>query len=164
MTKPRNDKSDARFAEDSRYRGQMRVRSRRARRREALLQDWYGEDYYAEEVEARQPPGRPLGELLAEVLREMDTGPRTLLRDLVDRWPEIVGEQVARYTAPRSIQEHVLMIEVSSPVWMYRLNPMRGEILEQCRRATGDRIRFVRLVPGGATPSQPNRNPGGRTP
>ena len=66
---------------------------------------------------------------------------------VLDLWPEIVGEQLARVTRVRGLDEDALFVEVRSSAWLMELSMMKGEFLERVNARLGEapieRIVFV---------------------
>lgn len=62
-------------------------------------------------------------------------------------WPEIVGEQLAKVTHARGVDEATLFVEVRSSAWLMELNMMKGEFLlrvnERIEDVPLERIVFV---------------------
>lgn len=69
--------------------------------------------------------------LLVEVLEEAGVLDHVERVKVLDLWPEIVGEQVARVTNARSVDEATLIVEVRSSAWLTELNMMKGDIVER---------------------------------
>ena len=62
-------------------------------------------------------------------------------------WPDIVGEQLAKVTHARGVDEATLFVEVRSSAWLMELNMMKGEFLQRVNERIEDvpleRIVFV---------------------
>lgn len=81
--------------------------------------------------------GRPrsLGEALASLAEELGIA-RTLQQyDVITRWAEVVGEQVAAVTSPQRVDNGVLIVGVSSAPWRAELSMRRREILGKLQQA-----------------------------
>jgi predicted nucleic acid-binding Zn ribbon protein len=92
-------------------------------------------------------------------------GPLAGWRAMED-WPAIVGPDVARRTRAVALRDQVLLVEVSSSVWMNQLTFLKPEILIRLREAAGPGvvadIQFVmawREEPGprGSSPGDSSR-------
>ncbi len=59
-----------------------------------------------------------LSYMLAPVLVELGLGPDIRLEKLKNHWQDIVGAMNARNTRPLSLQDGILTVAVSSPVWI----------------------------------------------
>jgi predicted nucleic acid-binding Zn ribbon protein len=62
-------------------------------------------------------------------------------------WPEIVGEQLAKVTRARAVDDAVLIVEVRNSAWLMELNMMKGDFLDRVNarmpEVPMDRIVFV---------------------
>lgn len=79
--------------------------------------------------------GEQLGPLLKQFLK---TQPAFAANPFGD-WRDLVGEQVARYTHPRSLKNKVLVIAAHDSVWKHHL--------EQCKDALAEKINGKRPEP-----------------
>jgi len=72
--------------------------------------------------------------------------------DVLDLWPEIVGDTVAGVTRAKGVDEATLFVEVRSSAWLMELNMMKGEFLarvnERLPETPLDRIVFVQAETG----------------
>jgi predicted nucleic acid-binding Zn ribbon protein len=69
--------------------------------------------------------GMPLDRLMANL-----GGPKlSTVRSLFDRWPELVGPQVASQAEPRSLRDGVLVVAVEDPAWATQLRYLEAELL-----------------------------------
>jgi len=67
--------------------------------------------------------------------------------DAVTRWPEIVGEQIARVTEPVRIDRGVLIVRVKNGPWRNELVMRKREILDKTNESLKDaRIHDIRFV------------------
>lgn len=53
------------------------------------------------------------------------------------KWPEIVGEDIARNAEPSSLKEGVLRIRTSSPTWATEMTYMAADIKRRVNEAVG---------------------------
>ena len=85
--------------------------------------------------------------VLAEVLDEAGVLDQVARVRVLDLWPEIVGEQVARVTRARSVDGAKLIVEVRSSAWLMELNMLKSDILGRVNEHLSDvpleRIVFV---------------------
>jgi predicted nucleic acid-binding Zn ribbon protein len=88
-----------------------------------------------------------IDEVLPEVLEEAGVLRQFERLEVLEAWPEIVGERVAQVTHARGIEDASLVVEVRSSAWLMELNMMKGEILERVNEHAAetpmDRIVFV---------------------
>lgn len=85
--------------------------------------------------------------VLADVLDQAGVVDQVERVRILDLWPEIVGEQVARVTRARSVDEATLIVEVRSSPWLMELNMLKGDIVERVNEhlsdASIDKLVFV---------------------
>jgi hypothetical protein len=95
-----------------------------------------------------------------DVDRELSgLGQPPVSRELATRWPEIVGEAVARNAWPaRVARDGTLHVNASSSAWAFELTQLRGTILERLRSALGEGApKALRFAPGPLPePSSPD--------
>jgi hypothetical protein len=77
-----------------------------------------------------------------EVKRELGRfGPAGGIADLVEAWPEAVGETIARHAWPARIaRDGTLHVNTTDSIWAFELTSRAAEIAE---RAGVERIRFA---------------------
>ncbi len=85
--------------------------------------------------------------VLARVLEEYGVKEQVERMSVLDLWPELVGEHVARVTRAKSVSEATLFVEVRTSAWLMELNLMKGDFLARVNDRLGDvplkRIVFV---------------------
>ena len=80
-------------------------------------------------------PGRsdrgpaPVGEALDRLMRNFGAPKVSTVRSVFDRWPELVGEQVAARATPISLRDKVLTVGVADPAWATQLRFLEAELL-----------------------------------
>ncbi len=79
---------------------------------------------------------------------------------ILDHWPNLVGEAVARAARPRGIARGVLIVEVQDHIWLQRLRFEEQKILSRLNEAAGETlfegIKFV-LQRGALRPARPKK-------
>lgn len=109
---------------------------------------------------------KPLASVLERVAEEM--GWTTTLRQamLIEEWPALVGENVARHTEVVSITHDLLEVRCDSTAWATELRRLRGEILTKIHHAYGETtVRDIRfLAPGAPSWKHGRRTVPGRGP
>ncbi|MFQ5538300.1 MAG: DciA family protein [Gemmatimonadota bacterium] len=97
-------------------------------------------------TDSRGGPVR-LGELLEGVLEERGLKAQVHRMEVLELWPEIVGEAVAEVARARGVEDATLFVEVRTSAWLMELNMMKGEFLrrvnERLPQAPLDKIVFV---------------------
>jgi predicted nucleic acid-binding Zn ribbon protein len=93
-----------------------------------------------------------VGELLEGLLKKHGVQDQVRRMDVLELWPEIVGEHVAEVTRAKGVDEATLFVEVRSSSWLMELNMMKGEFLrrvnEHLSETPLERIVFVQAETG----------------
>lgn len=103
------------------------------------------------QIERAEPP--PDGDAVAieqivpAVLKSAKLEPSWQEQSVVEKWGEIVGPQIAAQTRPVQLQNGVLTVSVSHPIWLSELERFHKEtilrrIKEQCPASRVTRLRF----------------------
>lgn len=87
-----------------------------------------------------------VGELLGAFLEEKGVGRQVRRMDVLDAWPERVGETIAGVARPCSLSEGTLFVEVRSSSWLMELNMMKGRILERLNEGRPQDARVEKIV------------------
>jgi predicted nucleic acid-binding Zn ribbon protein len=95
-------------------------------------------------VTARPGPAR-LGGLLPAVLERLGVRDQVRRMEVLELWPDIVGEQLAQCTKAKDITGATLFVEVRSSAWLMELNMMREDFLARVNDRVGD-VPFERIV------------------
>ena len=101
------------------------------------------------DVRGRGKGGKPtpLGDLVSGVLKQHGLEDQVRRMEVLDLWPEIVGEHVAGVTRARGVSDATLFVEVRTSAWLMELNMMKGTFLERVNQRLPDvplqRIVFV---------------------
>ena len=78
-----------------------------------------------------------LKDLLGPVGKKLRLDDPLAAGSLWRRWPQIVGEDIARNAEPTSLKAGVLRIRTSSPTWATEMSYLAGDIKERVNRALG---------------------------
>ena len=78
-----------------------------------------------------------VAESLAELSRQLGTGPPDTLSVVFSRWSETVGDDIAAHTRPARIDGDTLVVSVDSPAWASHLKTLAPKIISRLRDATG---------------------------
>ena len=95
------------------------------------------------------PSRRParVDTLLPGVLKRYGVKEQVQRMGVLGLWPEIVGEQLARVTRAKAVDDGVLIVEVRNSAWLMELNMMKGDFLgrvnERLPEVPLERIVFV---------------------
>ena len=119
------------------------------RRREELMQDWYG-DLAGPEIGAHMSKAQPLGNFVDQAMGRFGLKDAMALDDLRAGWAELVGADVAQQAQPVALQRKTLIVEVKSAAWRYILeSEQKGRLERLVREASNGSVNYLRLVPPG---------------
>ena len=80
---------------------------------------------------------RPAGEILSTLMTSLGLAGRLREREALERWPALVGEEIARRSEAVRIREGVLYVRVRSAAWSQELLFLKGKILSEYADALG---------------------------
>jgi predicted nucleic acid-binding Zn ribbon protein len=83
---------------------------------------------------------QPIGAALQNLFRQLGITKKMQGYDVMTTWGEVVGEKIARVTAPRKVVNGVLFVEVTTGSWRTELSMRKLEILEKVHRRAGRKI------------------------
>jgi hypothetical protein len=83
------------------------------------------------------PPPRPLSDSLEAVARNLGGAGGPALVDLLQRWAEVVGEQLAAHCRPVSLRAGTLTIAADEPAWGAQLGWLEAELRRSLDDALG---------------------------
>lgn len=90
-----------------------------------------------------------VGESLAAVARDLGLPDPKVLGALHARWPELVGDQLAKHARPLSLLDGVLTIEVEDPAWATQIRYLSETLKERSAGLLGSgSVQSVRVVVG----------------
>jgi hypothetical protein len=72
-------------------------------------------------VRRRRAP-EPIASTLGSIIDRLDTEGHFAIVRLVQAWPEIVGETIARRTEVVELKFHTAVVRVSGAMWIHELN------------------------------------------
>ncbi len=97
-----------------------------------------------------------LGELVGSFLSRKGLTKRLDLAGAVERWPEIVGERVARNARAEAVTaDGILWVQVRSSPWAMELSLMAPRILARLNEGRDGQIRELRCKVGPLTEPPP---------
>jgi len=103
--------------------------------------------------EKRRSRPTPVGAAIADYLKSSGLAERVGQAAVVDAWPALVGERIARAAHPESVAaDGTLFVRVKSSAWRQELSLMTPEVLAllNAGRAAG-RIKRIRWLVGAET-------------
>jgi len=91
-----------------------------------------------------------LGDVLAGYLKSSGLGKRVQQAEVMERWGQLVGPQIAAVTQPESVSaDGVLRVRVATAAWATELSLMTPRILARLNAGREGRIKEVRWLAGG---------------
>ncbi|HEV8564861.1 MAG TPA: DUF721 domain-containing protein [Actinomycetota bacterium] len=89
----------------------------------------------------------PIGEIVDGLLREPLFARGLQVGRLASMWPDVVGERLARATAPASFEDGVLTVAATDSVWGAQASFLHEEIRHKANEALGsDAVSRVHVV------------------
>ncbi|HWA16729.1 MAG TPA: DUF721 domain-containing protein [Gemmatimonadales bacterium] len=94
----------------------------------------------------------PLSEALGTFLRQAGLTRRIGQAGVLDEWPGLVGQQIARVTQPESVSaDGQLRVRVATAGWAAELQLMTPQILARLNTNRSGRISSIRWIVGQVT-------------
>ena len=84
------------------------------------------------------PPPRPIAASLDAVARNLGGAGGPALVDLLQRWPEVVGEALAVHCRPVSLRTGTLTIAADEPAWGAQLRWLEADLRRRLDEAVGE--------------------------
>ena len=81
-----------------------------------------------------------IGGLVMQNLRLLGLETPLLQRRLIDAWPEVAGQTIARYTTALRIQTQPLCVSLSSPALRADLSMCRQQLVERLNAHVGAQV------------------------
>ncbi len=78
-----------------------------------------------------------IGSLIERLMKDCRREAPSLLARICECWPQIVGEEAAQEARPSAIKGELLLVHVSSPVWVHHLHFQKQGILERIHENVG---------------------------
>lgn len=83
---------------------------------------------------------KDIRELIMRNLRQQGLETPLLQKRLVEAWPEVAGELIARYTLNTYIRNQTLYVHLSSPALRADLSMRRQDFVTRLNHAVGSRV------------------------
>jgi len=94
-----------------------------------------------------------VGAALADLIAEQGWEENTSMAGLSERWPDIVGPEVAEHVQIESWSDGELVLRADSTAWATQVRLLTGTLLEQVRAAVGPGVVDKVQVNGPTAPS-----------
>jgi predicted nucleic acid-binding Zn ribbon protein len=79
----------------------------------------------------------PIADALAKVRAELGLPDGDALHALVERWPEVVGDDVAAHARLDALRDGTLVVVADDPIWASQLRYLEAAILERANAVAG---------------------------
>ncbi len=83
---------------------------------------------------------KPVGSYLPSVLNKLGLSERLVQQKAVVLWPKAVGKDIKQQTIPNRIEQGVLFVSVSNPVWMNELVYLKLNIIKKLNEMIGKEV------------------------
>jgi predicted nucleic acid-binding Zn ribbon protein len=83
---------------------------------------------------------KTLAEALASAMKDLGITARLQEYDVVNMWPSVVGEKIAKVAVAESIQRGKLVVRVSRSTWRNELMFLKQELITRVNDAAGKEI------------------------
>ncbi len=81
-----------------------------------------------------------LGNSIAAFLKSKGIERKVKEAEIIVRWPELVGENVASATTPEKVEKQILHVKVKNSSWRHELIYLKGHILSKVEIEIGQGI------------------------
>jgi hypothetical protein len=100
-------------------------------------------------AQRRRKAPEPIASTLGAIINRLDSDGHFAIVRLLQAWPEVVGDTLARRTEVVDLKFHTAVIKVSGAMWIQELNLLKPEILSRLSSRIGDdAVRDLRFVQG----------------
>ncbi len=93
-----------------------------------------------DEKSKKSSPTLHIGNILPDVIRTCRREGDTAMTAVWDIWDHAVGATVAENTQPAAFKGRLLLVHVSSSVWLHQLQFMKPELIEKVNAACTQRL------------------------
>ncbi|TAK59708.1 MAG: DUF721 domain-containing protein [Bacteroidetes bacterium] len=83
---------------------------------------------------------KPFSSILETVIQNLGIGGKLKKAEAMDKWAEVVGEQIGRVTAPVRIEGETLVVHVTSSAWRNELVFLKKELITKVNNSVGQEI------------------------
>lgn len=81
-----------------------------------------------------------IGDLLTDYLREAGLEKTLLERQVVEKWPDVMGPMVARLTRSVELKNGILLVHISSAALKAQLFECRHQLVDKLNTAVGAHV------------------------
>jgi predicted nucleic acid-binding Zn ribbon protein len=86
-----------------------------------------------------EPPAK-IGDALDRVLRHLGAPAPSVLTTVFDRWPDLVGSQVAAHATPVGLESGTLSVRVDDPAWGSQLRWLERDLVGRVNALLGSPV------------------------
>ena len=122
----------------------MRRATKQQRLRHRLITVWRG----VEGAPLIDNPAQALREFLPAILHEWKLDERMRLDDAAPVWRAIVGDFIAKQTAPDALKRGILTVRVLQPAIHHTLAQQKASLLKKLQQHFGDAVKDIRFRHG----------------
>jgi hypothetical protein len=116
---------------------------------------------FGRRADRRTPDLVSIGDVVDSLMEEDVFSRGMPIATLARRWPELVGERLARATQPASLEGGVLLIRASDGPWGAQARYLADQIRERAEMALGTgSVKSVRIVVTPSSEESGNRRSG----
>jgi predicted nucleic acid-binding Zn ribbon protein len=83
---------------------------------------------------------RVIGNVFAQLFRDLGIDKAIQQNMAVSKWSEIVGERISQISNAEKIENGVLFVKVSSPVWRNELTFMKSNLINSVNEALAKNV------------------------
>ena len=88
----------------------------------------------------KQPECEPVANIIEAVLRSCHGGDGHNARAVWAFWDHVVGQNLACNAQPAAFNQQILVVHVSSSVWLQELHFQKKDLIERLNQAAGTRV------------------------
>ncbi|MEE9414681.1 MAG: DUF721 domain-containing protein [Acidimicrobiales bacterium] len=81
---------------------------------------------------------KPFGPGLERLLAHLGAPKASTVTDVFDRWPELVGAEIAEHSRPVSFSNRTLVIAVEDPAWASQLQWAENQLVDRLAQQLGN--------------------------
>jgi predicted nucleic acid-binding Zn ribbon protein len=92
-------------------------------------------------MQKKRPPNKtftPIGHVLESILEQCRSESSGGIQHLIHVWEKTVGPPIADNAQPFAVKGSLLLVHVSSSVWMHQLRFLKTELLEKLNQGLGN--------------------------
>ncbi|MBI1808119.1 MAG: DUF721 domain-containing protein [Ignavibacteria bacterium] len=83
---------------------------------------------------------KPISSAIANTFQQLGIGVKVRQYEMLDRWPSIVGEQIATIATAERIRDGKLFVRVNHPTWRNELVFLKKELVRKINSTMNQEI------------------------